>query len=180
MTTPVTPMPATLRVREHLAQDLRPGATLPSVQSLARGTGLSVGEVKTALHQLNDLGFICYEPRDQNGRRILCPDLPHPHDTEAIATIRKRILNRIYRPGEALPVGILARQFGLTARQVTHRACRQLIAEGLVHHDSQGPHGPGVYVTQPTSQSVPHRVSPSHEPAPHRVQSPNQLSGGPR
>ncbi|MFI5752339.1 GntR family transcriptional regulator [Streptomyces sp. NPDC051644] len=130
----------------------------------------------TALHQLNDLGFICYDPREQSGRRILRPGLPHPHDTEVIATIRERIQNMIYRPGEALPVGILARQFGLTARQVAHRACRQLIAEGLVHHDNKGPHGPGVYVTQP----APHHVPPSHEPAPHRAQNPNRLAGDPR
>lgn len=180
MTTPVTPMPATLRVREHLVRYLRPGATLPSVQSLAHGTGLSVGAVKTALHQLNDLGFICYEPRAQNGRRILRPGLPHPHDTEVIAIIRERILNMIYLPGEALPVGILARQFGLTTRQVTHRACRHLIAEGLVHHDNKGPHGPGVYVTQPALQTVPHHVPPSQEPGPHRAQNPNRLAGGPR
>ncbi|MEV7959088.1 hypothetical protein [Streptomyces sp. NPDC088141] len=97
-----------------------------------------------------------------------------------IAIIRERILNMIYLPGEALPVGILARQFGLTTRQVTHRACRHLIAEGLVHHDNKGPHGPGVYVTQPALQTVPHHVPPSQEPGPHRAQNPNRLAGGPR
>ncbi|MFG2631991.1 hypothetical protein [Streptomyces sp. NPDC048473] len=166
MTKPVTPGPATLLVRDHIARSLRPGATLPSARSLAHGTGLSDGEVKTALHQLNDLGIICYQARERDGRRVLSPGQPHPHDTEVIATIRERIRNMVYRPGEALPVGLLAHQDRLTAHQVIYRACRQLIDEGLVHHDDQGPHGRGVYVAHRPKSPAPPACAPPSTPDP--------------
>lgn len=143
---PVTPEPAARYLLQYIDQHLRAGAVLPSRKSLCDVTRLNSVEVSTALHQLNNMGVICWRPRDPSGRRVLAPGQPHPDDAEVISVIRKRILDATYLPGAALPVGVLAYRHGLTIQQVVHRACRVLAVEGLVHL-GDGPHGHGVYVT---------------------------------
>ncbi|MFE9968618.1 hypothetical protein [Streptomyces sp. NPDC005525] len=132
-------------VRQHIASTLRPGDRLPSMTALCQSIGtLTETETRTALRTLNDLGEILHNPRIRS--RVLAPGETHPHDTALVAAIRVRVRSGHYRAGQALPTGLLAAEFGLTPEQVTVRACRELVRDGLMHHSRRGPHGPGLYI----------------------------------
>ncbi len=118
----------------------KPGTWLPSDRRLARELGLTQRSVVTARRHLETRGLL-------TGRRVLAPDALHPDDIALDAYVRDRIHCGFYRPGSALPTGILGHDFRLTAAQV-RRACRRLVADGLLH-DLDAPHGAGLYIATP-------------------------------
>ncbi|GGZ95128.1 hypothetical protein GCM10010371_63790 [Streptomyces subrutilus] len=162
---------AILALRRYLRTECYPGRlVLPhsapldhSVFHIAGHLGLNSEYVRAALRILDLRGDVAVLPH--RGVLVLHPGQPHPRDAAMTDLIRSRITSGIYRPGHTLPLGLIALDLHVTARQL-RRACRPLIHEGLVHNRVHGPHGPGLYV-----RAVPAR--PHHpRPTPRREHRP--------
>lgn len=132
-----------LRKLRAYVHNRRPGEVLPKSNTLAEELHLTAIGVKTALRTLEAEGAVAATPA---GRAVLDPTQVHPHDVVLQLNVRDRITTGHYRPGSALPTGLLGHEHGLTSQEVT-RALRRLVAQQLVRHDPAGDHGPGYYVT---------------------------------
>ncbi|AJT62424.1 hypothetical protein T261_0735 [Streptomyces lydicus] len=162
---------ATLLIRQHIHERYKPGDELPSPPALAEAVGLPKTVTVTAMRRLDTLGVIAIGAL---GSRpvLLAPDAHHPKDIALDLSVRERIDSGYYQPGQALPVGILGREHNLAIPQV-ERACRRLIADRLLYRDTEGPHGPGLYITR-----VPD-LTTSDNHTDHRSASPTQGPGQP-
>ncbi|MEV7556496.1 hypothetical protein [Streptomyces sp. NPDC089795] len=145
---------AVVALRRHL----HPGNRTPTVRSrprsrsqiareLGSALGLSESLVAAALAVLEQRGDIAVV----DGSAIyLEPGQPHPDDAEITAHIRARITPDGYRPGQALPLGLIAHDCKVPVAQV-RRACRPLISTRSLRSLPNGPHGPGIYVREAPS-----------------------------
>ncbi len=124
------------------------GETLPTTRNLGRELGAPYEHVRAALDALEAAGEVAVRQRVYRYR--LRPGQLHPQDIEFDRAVRGALTKRVYAPGAALPVGLLGRRHGVASQHLA-RACRHLIADGLVAH-RDGPAGPGYYVT--TSPSL--------------------------
>ncbi|MCB5164586.1 hypothetical protein LG634_07025 [Streptomyces bambusae] len=131
------------RVRAHLHQAYAPGDLLAPLNVIAALLGLPHNSVRRAVRQLDTLGelAIC-RPRT---RIVLARDEVHPHDRDLVAVVGARIRAGRYRPGHALPTGLLGEEFSLRPEHV-RRACAHMVAAGLLVQDDAGPYGPAYYV----------------------------------
>ncbi|CAM5322570.1 hypothetical protein SAVIM338S_00783 [Streptomyces avidinii] len=136
-------------VRDHIGKNFRPGQHLPGGKAMAVQLGLPLLHVATVLKALNSSGEL-YVSTGVHGPRVLMPDELHPDDIAFDAAVRGRIASEHYHFGQALPTGLLGVEFGLESDQVV-RAFRHLVRDGLVHHDTTGPHGKGYYVARGSS-----------------------------
>ncbi|MFJ2745342.1 hypothetical protein ACIO3O_37425 [Streptomyces sp. NPDC087440] len=129
-----------------LARRHGPGGRIPTLLEL-RGElpGLSLHVIRAALQTLSREGVLA---RYGRVTRVLGPDEIHPDDQALVATVRSDIEVGRYRPGYALPTGLLSYVFGHD-RAETHRALRHLVQEGRLRRlcAESGPHGPGYYIS---------------------------------
>ncbi|MEU9373703.1 hypothetical protein AB0D94_08050 [Streptomyces sp. NPDC048255] len=125
----------------------RPRSRSQIARELGSALGLSESLVAAALTVLEQRGDIAVV----DGSAIyLEPGQPHPDDAEITAHIRARITPDGYRPGQALPLGLIAHDCKVPVAQV-RRACRPLISTRNLRSLPNGPHGPGVYVREAPS-----------------------------
>ncbi|MFI5670344.1 GntR family transcriptional regulator [Streptomyces sp. NPDC051704] len=96
-----------------------------------------------ALLRLDTLGEIVLHTG--NGPVRLGRRDPHPRDRGLHGAVRDRIHAGHYRPGTALPTGLLGEEFGLLPHHV-QRALRFLTAEKTLRFDENGAYGPGHYI----------------------------------
>ncbi|MGW6971862.1 hypothetical protein [Streptomyces sp. NPDC054952] len=111
-------------------------------RELGSALGLSQSLTTAALAVLEQRGDIAVV---DGGAISLGPGQPHPDDVVITAHVRARITTGGYRPGQALPLGLIAHDCGVPVAQV-RRACRPLISTRLLRSLPHGPHGPGIYV----------------------------------
>ncbi|MFJ1742558.1 hypothetical protein ACIOG4_28275 [Streptomyces microflavus] len=71
------------------------------------------------------------------------PNRPSPDDP--VPVIRKRLASGGYRPGQALPTGLIAHRLQTTTEAVK-AAMGELVASGEVEYRFAGEHGPGFYL----------------------------------
>lgn len=135
------------------------GETLPPTRKLAREVGAPYEHVRAALDALEAAGEVAVRQRVYRYR--LDPGQLHPQDTEFDRAVRKALASRQYTPGTALPVGLLSRRHDVPPLRIA-RACRHLIADGLVAH-RDGPAGPGYYVTTSPSPAAQAAAAPKEE-----------------
>ncbi|WP_433549189.1 GntR family transcriptional regulator [Streptomyces sp. CA-294286] len=141
---PVTAQ-AARALHQHIRARCPSGSRLPTDRTLAAQLGHSQHTIYRARRHLETHGLL-----SGRNRTVLGSGDTHPDDIALSACVRDRIRSGYYQPGHALPTGTLGADFALTRAQV-RRACRPLIAAGLLH-DQDGPHGPGLYVAHPLRQ----------------------------
>ncbi|MFE2559750.1 hypothetical protein ACFXGT_27730 [Streptomyces sp. NPDC059352] len=132
---------AVLGIQERI-QSHPYGADLPTTRDLARDLRQRESHIRMGLKALEERGVLVL--RHMRAFR-LAPGELHPDDVTLDHEVRQRIRSGEYAPGSALPTGILADRHGLDTPEKVGRACRRLIADGLVCH-CHGPFGPGLYV----------------------------------
>ncbi|MFI1226219.1 MULTISPECIES: hypothetical protein [unclassified Streptomyces] len=137
------------------------GELLPTSSELARKLQESEDRVRVALRALEAAGETSLHGRARRFR--LRPGQLHPMDADFDRAVREGLAKRMYVPGAALPTGLLGRRHGVASRHLA-RACRQLIADGLIAHRN-GPAGPGYYVLAPTDPTD-HSISPQQRRRP--------------
>ncbi|MGW1769759.1 hypothetical protein ACWCQL_37655 [Streptomyces sp. NPDC002073] len=115
------------------------GGVNAAAPTLSRRLGLPAASVAAALRVLLR-ERVLYETRAGYLHRVRRRSSRHE---ACLSTIRARIKNGHHRSGDALPVGLFARDFALHPKEVDE-ICTALRDEGLV--TEQGPHGPGYYV----------------------------------
>lgn len=71
------------------------------------------------------------------------PNRPSPDDP--VPVIRQHLASGGYRPGQALPTGLIAHRLQTTTEAV-EAAMTQLAASGEVEYRFAGEHGPGYYL----------------------------------
>ncbi|MFJ5546780.1 GntR family transcriptional regulator [Streptomyces sp. NPDC093225] len=130
-------------VHQHITTACPPGASIPSTKQLARALRLPEKHVHQGLLRLDSLGEIALHTGNRPVR--LRTREPHPRDRALHGAVRDRIRTGHYRPGQALPTGLLGEEFGLLPHHV-QRALRFLTAEGILRYEEQGAYGPGHYV----------------------------------
>ncbi|MFK0017168.1 GntR family transcriptional regulator [Streptomyces sp. NPDC091027] len=130
-------------VYQHITTAYPPGTSLPSTRQLALALALPQKHVHQGLLRLDSLGEIALHTGSLPVR--LRTREPHPRDRALHGAVRDRIRANHYRPGQALPTGLLGEEFGLLPHHV-QRALRFLTSEGTLRYDERGAHGPGHYV----------------------------------
>ncbi|MFK0047869.1 hypothetical protein ACIQU4_28045 [Streptomyces sp. NPDC090741] len=145
---------AVVALRRHV----HPGNGTERVRSRSRsqiarelGSALGFSESLTAaalavLEHRGDIAVI------EEGAIYLGPGQAHPDDAEITAHIRARITADGYRPGQALPLGLIAHDCQVPVAQV-RRACRSLISTRHLQSLPNGPHGRGIYVREAPSEA---------------------------
>lgn len=136
-------------VRNYLAM-VPFGARLPPVTKLMDALGISKLAVAAALRHLDLQGEIVCTPRGP--RRRLRPGEQHPLDAALDQTVREGIRAGTHRPGEALPIGLVAQRHGMSITAIP-RALRVVIRDGLVTHRA-GPAGRCYYVRDPRDTAL--------------------------
>lgn len=124
------------RSRSQIARDL--GSALGFSESLT-AAALAV------LEHRGDIAVV------EEGAIYLGPGQAHPDDAAITAHIRARITADGYRPGQALPLGLIAHDCKVPVAQV-RRACRSLISTRHLQSLPNGPHGRGIYVREAPSE----------------------------
>ncbi|WP_411143106.1 hypothetical protein [Streptomyces sp. x-80] len=137
---------ALVAVRQHIQDQYSPGERLPPTHEIAAGLNLPYHYALRALRQLDAEGVIA---RTHSFSWVLHPGELNPRDAALEKTVRERINSGRYTSGQPVPIGLLGTEHSLTGAQV-QRACRRLIAEGVLRHDEHGRHGPGLYITAHT------------------------------
>ncbi|MET9958225.1 GntR family transcriptional regulator [Streptomyces sp. NPDC006326] len=130
-------------VHQHVITMYPPGTSLPPIKHLALLLRLPVKHVHLAILRLDTLGEIVLHTGGAPVRLGRCE--PHPRDRGLHGAVRDRIRAGHYRPGTALPTGLLGEEFGLLPHHV-QRALRFLTAEKTLRFDADGAYGPGHYV----------------------------------
>lgn len=151
---------AVVAVRRYIEQ-VGPGGDLPGAEHLSRRLGLQVPHINRALVALDTLGAIAI--RRGSGALVLAPGQQHPDDVELDLLVRGRILSGFYKPGHALPSGLLRHQFRLSDGQFA-RACRHLVAGALLRQGDT-PYGPGFYIAKPAEHRMCVRPASPDRPA---------------
>ncbi|MYT82384.1 regulatory protein, gntR family [Streptomyces sp. MnatMP-M77] len=141
------------------------GETLPPTRKLGREVGAPYEHVRAALDALEAAGEVAVRQRVYRYR--LDPGQLHPQDVEFDRAVRGALTKRVYAPGAALPVGLLGRRHGVASQHLA-RACRHLIADGLVAH-RDGPAGPGYYVTTTSPSPIARAAATRKEESHNRV-----------
>ncbi|MFD8414050.1 GntR family transcriptional regulator [Streptomyces sp. NPDC059650] len=141
---------AYVMVHQHVTTTYRANSILPTTKELAARLHLPTAHVHQALRRLDARGVIAV--RASVGAVRLSAYAPHPNDLALQGAVRDRIRVGYYRPGQAIPTGLLGAEFSLRSRDV-QRALRYLTTTGVLHYDERGPFGPGHYVPAPTSDS---------------------------
>ncbi|MFJ9789326.1 hypothetical protein [Streptomyces globosus] len=130
-------------VHQHVTTVYPPGAPLPRTKHLALALRLPVKHVHQGLLRLDSLGEIVLHTGNVPVR--LGTREPHPRDRGLHGAVRDRIRAGHYRPGTALPTGLLGEEFGLLPHHV-QRALRFLTMEKTLRFEEDGAYGPGHYV----------------------------------
>ncbi|MFE1803788.1 hypothetical protein [Streptomyces sp. NPDC059533] len=130
-------------MHQHVTTMHPPGAPLPSTKQLALALGLPEKHVHQGLLRLDSLGEIALHTGSVPVR--LRTREPHPRDRGLQGAVRDRIRAGHYRPGTALPTGLLGEEFGLLPHHV-QRALRFLTMEKSLRFEENGAYGPGYYV----------------------------------
>ncbi|OEJ21192.1 hypothetical protein BGM19_36460 [Streptomyces agglomeratus] len=131
-------------VRQYIAQHCSPGGPLPSARSLAHHLSVPYRTLKAALVHLDGIGEVVWGMHQRG--EVLAPGDVHPDDVDLLREVQARISAGIYHRGQAMPTSILAVAHGIQPKCIP-RAFRHLVADGTLHHDEHGPHGPGYYVS---------------------------------
>ncbi|MFI5980533.1 hypothetical protein ACIBEA_06610 [Streptomyces sp. NPDC051555] len=137
---------AVLALRRHLRKT---PVTVPQSASRAQAAralgshlGLSQSLAAAALGVLEQRGDLAIA----GATLIVVPaGQPHPDDVAIADRIEETAL--AYRPGQALPHGLIALDLGVEAARV-RRAARPFISSGLLRYRLHGPHGPGLYLRE--------------------------------
>ncbi|MFG2483363.1 GntR family transcriptional regulator [Streptomyces virginiae] len=138
-------------VHQHVTRVYPRGSSLPSTKQLARSLNLPEKHVHQGLLRLDTLGEIVLHTGSLPKR--LREREPHPRDRCLQGAVRDRVRSGHYRPGQALPTGLLGEEFGLLPHHV-RRALRFLTTEQLLRHDKRGVHGSGYYVPATISRAA--------------------------
>ncbi|MFF5781859.1 hypothetical protein ACFY7Y_33705 [Streptomyces virginiae] len=142
---------AVLALRRHLSRSAVP---LAGRISRARAVGLLSTELglpeeltSAALAVLEQRGDVFFSGRGR-GVSVVGPGMVHPDDAVITAYLETAALS--YGPGDALPMGLIAHDCQVPVAHV-RRASRPLIVSGLLQFRPRGPHGPGLYVREPST-----------------------------
>ncbi|MFD7101951.1 hypothetical protein [Streptomyces celluloflavus] len=139
---------ALVAIRQYIRDRHLSGDRLPTASQIAARLDLPYAAACNALRHLDTEGVIAFTSGTR-APRVLKDGEPHPHDAALEQAVRQRVRSGHYKTGQPLPTGLLGKEFHLTSAH-TRRACRRLIAEGVLRHDEHGRHGPGLYITAHT------------------------------
>ncbi|MGP3690873.1 hypothetical protein ACTVZO_40410 [Streptomyces sp. IBSNAI002] len=160
---------AVLALRHHLRSLAVPSAGRISrtraIGLLSAELGLTERLTAAALAVLEQRGDAFFSGRGC-GVSVVDPGTLHPDDAVITAFLEKTTLS--YRPGDTLPMGLIAHDYQVPVAHV-RRASRPLILSGLLEFRPRGPHGPGLYVRQRPPASLPEPEDADVLPGPKAV-----------